>query len=498
MAVTSVKPDSSIKILQNVPLDNSYTDTLTFSSRTEQESYFSGKAFRTYTDLTPVRLQNAVRVPINADTLYNCNYIMFQNANFSTKWFYAFITAINYVNINCCEIQYELDVMQTWYFDMDIKRCFVLREHADSDNIGDNIVTENLDLGDYKLSQHTTTGFFVDKGMVLVDSRSPNAKMLGGVYNGLHYTYYIGNQSGFTQLAEDLQKVINGEDTIIGIAMIPYGFVSNETVQSVLESKTFAITTDLYTQNIDGYVPKNKKLFTYPYNYMLLENGQGGTAEFRLEFFSTNVCSFKVSCTANLQSEAVIVPQNYRGNANDLHDSLTLSGFPQCAWSGDLFTAWLAQNSVKLPINTLASALPSLVSGSGVGAVSSGLSGIADLAQMSITQPTQAYGSANVPTAQYGMEEHAFDFHFYNKHITREYAEIIDNYFSMYGYATRKLKVPNITGRQSWNYVKTQNAKVTGKIPFNDLAKIKQILNNGVTFWHGDYVGDYSRSNNIV
>lgn len=493
MSVTSVEPKGVIKILQNVPLDNSYSDTLTFSNLTEQETYFSGKTFKTIPQCTPVRLQSAVRVPIESDKLYNCNYIMFQNSNFSTKWFYAFITEINFVNVNLSEIHYEIDVMQTWYFDMNVKQCFVEREHTNSDGIGDNIVNENLELGDFKFSKHSTTEFFVSKGMVLVDSREPNAKMLGGVYNGVHYTYYMANQSGFESLRADIETVINGSDEIIGIAMIPYGFVSNETVQGFVETKSYNITKELYCAEIDGYVPKNNKLFTYPYNSMYIDNGQGGNAEFRIEFFSTDICGFKIGATCNLNSEAILIPQKYRGIENDVADSLSLSGFPQCATNTDLFLAWLAQNSVPLAMQGLSGGMTGNVLGLATSMVATG----AEIANQALVKPTGVSGSNSANTCKYGMDNDCFDFHFYNKHITKEYAKIIDNYFSVFGYATKKVKKPNITGRKSWNYVKTQNAKITGKIPFNDLAKIKSIFNNGVTFWHGDYVGDYSRDNSI-
>ena len=49
-------------------------------------------------------------------------------------------------------------------------------------------------------------------------------------------------------------------------------------------------------------------------------------------------------------------------------------------------------------------------------------------------------------------------FSFYQFCIKREFAEIIDNFFSKFGYKTLKNKVPNITGRSNWNYVKTVEA----------------------------------------
>ena len=90
-------------------------------------------------------------------------------------------------------------------------------------------------------------------------------------------------------------------------------------------------------------------------------------------------------------------------------------------------------------------------------------------------------------------------FYFYKMSIKQEYAKIIDDYFSAYGYKVNSYKTPNITGRTNWNYVKTIDANITGNIPQKDLQKIKDILNGGVTFWHNASTFlDYSQSNSIV
>ena len=83
--------------------------------------------------------------------------------------------------------------------------------------------------------------------------------------------------------------------------------------------------------------------------------------------------------------------------------------------------------------------------------------------------------------------------------ITEEYAKIIDKYFSMYGYKVNDVKTPNITGRTNWNYVKTIGCNIVGDVPQDDMQKIKDIFNNGVTLWHNPNTFlDYSQSNNIV
>ena len=70
----------------------------------------------------------------------------------------------------------------------------------------------------------------------------------------------------------------------------------------------------------------------------------------------------------------------------------------------------------------------------------------------------------------------------------------------MYGYKVNDVKIPNITGRQNWNFVKLLNPNIEGsEIPEADLNKFKAQLELGITFWHNPATfRDYSQSNNIV
>ena len=39
---------------------------------------------------------------------------------------------------------------------------------------------------------------------------------------------------------------------------------------------------------------------------------------------------------------------------------------------------------------------------------------------------------------------------------------------------------------------------IYGNIPMDDLMQIRDIFIKGITLWHGNYIGDYSRSNNEI
>ena len=111
--------------------------------------------------------------------------------------------------------------------------------------------------------------------------------------------------------------------------------------------------------------------------------------------------------------------------------------------------------------------------------------------------PNQAKGNTNGGDVTCSNEMMGFTA--YQMSIRNEYAKIIDNYFNMFGYKINLVKVPNITGRSNWNYVKTIDCNFDGDIPQTDLNIIKTMFNNGVTLWHNpNSMYNYSNSNNIL
>lgn len=70
------------------------------------------------------------------------------------------------------------------------------------------------------------------------------------------------------------------------------------------------------------------------------------------------------------------------------------------------------------------------------------------------------------------------------KSIRREFAEKIDEFFTRYGYKVNKFKEVDIHTRPVFNFLKCSQARVEGSIPNEDLMQIKTILEKGITFWH--------------
>lgn len=146
-----IQPNSIIRLLKGVPLDNTYTDTIYFGSASAQLSHFQTYTYKLFTQQYYQRVnKGTLRVQVKADDIYDYNYLMFQNTSYGNKWFYAFINKVNYINDSVSEVEYEIDVIQTWLFEAVLEPSYVEREHSATDVVGDNIAPEPMDIGNIK------------------------------------------------------------------------------------------------------------------------------------------------------------------------------------------------------------------------------------------------------------------------------------------------------------------------------------------------------------
>lgn len=136
--------------LCNTPLKSDNKNQLTFESRSEQFNYFNSLAVRRFSDFTYQRKDSIIRVPINAEVLFNdgVNYVMYDNKNFSSRWIYAYITKIEYVNANVSHIHIKTDVFQTWFLECEVKPSFVIRETVVNDDLFKHTLPENIPTGE--------------------------------------------------------------------------------------------------------------------------------------------------------------------------------------------------------------------------------------------------------------------------------------------------------------------------------------------------------------
>lgn len=360
------EPEGIIRI-GRVNFDNSYKHTMTFGSASEQSSYFSSVCTDSLSknDYTYVRQDNTIRVPFNAERLYTYNYVMYQNANYGSKWFYAFIVGVNYLNKQTTELVLELDVMQTWYFDYELTECFVEREHVNDDTIGVHLNPEPEFPFDMVAKGRFSDGDLSDAWVVLQTNAEPKNGALGDIYtspvyggfynrvfSGCKYYAYPNDAGGRDRLTQFINGLNQGggAESISDIFMFPKKLLPNvggdDGVQEDTAAVSYTKTTSRPTSLGGGYVPHNNKLFTYPYCYCLFDDNNGHSAEYRYEFWGGATNTYSVQSALDPTAMCIIAPQNYNGIANNVTESFTFALTAQCSWVYSSYQNWVAQNTV--------------------------------------------------------------------------------------------------------------------------------------------------------
>lgn len=506
--------------LLNVPLENDYKHTFYFADKNTQFNIMSGHIIKSYDNFTYQRKDNIIRIPDLYDNVIKANYVMYQNANFNNKWFYAFITDYEFKGEDQTNITIETDVIQTWLFDYNLRASFVEREHVNNDTIGLHTFPENLECGEAVCKQYNSDNELTKTHVVIgtnVDSNGDNVQ--GGNYNGIYsgVKYYSYESNDGWQLVNSFIKILEGEGKVDGIQClflapefltVDEGGTLEIDFSNIVASYNYSLTAFEST-----YKPKNNKCLAFPYRYILASNNNGGSAIYKYEQFKDGVIDFAVKGALTPGCSIRLIPKNYNGVAVNNEEGLNLGKYPICNWNSDVFTNWLTQNSVNIGLN-LASGVAQIVGGTALAIGSGGVAGaiggtqiiggvsaitqqLAQIHQMSFTPP-QSHGNVNCGDVVTASKANTF--HFYQMQIKDEYLKIIDEYLSMFGYKTNRVKVPNIAHRSNYWYTKTIDVNIQGtNVPANDLKKIKDCYNNGITFWKNfTYFKNYSVDNPII
>lgn len=291
---------------------------------------------------------------------------------------------------------------------------------------------------------------------------------------------------------------------------------------SFTQSETIK-TFNARPNSIDGYTPRNKKLLQYPFLYFGYNPQNGNQKIFRYEDFGNETPAFKIISEVNPNPTICLLPQNYRGDQNNVADASILNGYPTLSTRSDTFNIWLAQNSNIINLQTAQETVnyginnaKSLLN-AGMGSIQNDGSGIqqafesgSNILQNYVNhefyianQMAQIEKQKMLPDkVNLGSSATLLGYNYQKKDIfvrysiKSQFARRIDKYFDMYGYLTNERKIPNINNRPNWNYVKTIGCNIVANIPQTDLQTIKDIFDNGVTLWHNPTTFlDYSQNN---
>lgn len=532
-----IAPNTNVRLLQNCPIESGYNHTLWFDSLNSQTAYFIGLTKYNLSDYSYQRHTDAsIKVGIRAENLYNCNYLMFQNESFGAKWFYAFIRDVEYISNDVSLVTYELDYIQSYLFDFYMGQCFVEREHSATDNVGDNILPEPVELGDYVFNNYQQLDKNINDIAIVIgysdiDSSTADGNLYDNVFSGVKYRAY--NNDDVSSINSFLSKYVESPDSIVIMycapvsAVVPLGTsIASGGIDVPSRTEGAGGTINIPDINpasdtLNGYFPKNKKLYTYPYNFLHIDNASASALSLRYEFFENTGDDIFIDITTNVSPPVKVMakPRQYKGASIPQNESLTLENYPQCSWNMDAYKVWLAQNMIPYQIkagatigNILTSFASSIgsgaASGGGIGAASGALSGAMSAVNTGIGLVSQFMGDkytasiaadmckGNTNSGNNNIANGCQNFYYGRMSITADYARMIDDFFSMFGYATKRIKTPNRNSRPQWNYVKTGGCIINGSIPADAERMICAIHDRGITYWKNPAnYGNYSLDN---
>ena len=531
--------NSKIRICKNINIDKNYTNVLNYTenemlSLCESQSHLVASS----NTFSFIRNKGTIATKFDYDDVLKSNYVAFQNPDYSNKWFFAWIDDVIYNGEKNTEIKYTIDAWSTWFDYWTQKACFVSREHVNDDTVGLHTIPEDLNIGQIIADWEQTLNDIGSEStfwFVIACNYDPsNSTRYAGV--GSYASFPQGNMwfawnvnvnnyaSTFNDISDWVFNVTQaGQDgNIQAMFALPQQAFSLSDVDNTTHKVTIGggnkLNTDkTYSKSsvnlFSDYTPKNNKLKVYPYSFIRVTNNLGSVNDYKFEDFKdldnlgqpTDNFVFNLIGVPCVGYSGKIRPKYYQGLNYNEDESIALGKYPSFSWSSDGFTNWMTQNAINLGVNivgTAVSGATQMASGNIIGGAntvaSSAGSMIGSMFQASMGSNT-AQGNANA--GDISFSQNLTRFKVMHMRPKKEYLEIIDDYFTRFGYKINRVKVPNITGRTYWNYIEIGASEDIG---YGDVPAIyMDIINNacrkGITIWHNHAnIGNYSLSNTIV
>ncbi len=552
--------NGKVILSKGIKLDKSYKQVLSYTEANLISLMSDNSHLVSYkTNYSFIRERGSIQVQ---ETYANClkaNYMAFQNTDYSGKWFFCFVDKVNYVNNNTTEIYYTVDVWSTWFDYWNPHTCYVVRQHATSDDIGSNTVPEGLEHGEYVGSNLTALNYveddFQECYMVLnvavaFDDSTVGVVNVGNTYI-TGYLYATENPLVFQAMATASIGVEGGQ--ILGAYLVPKScFLSTALTQvPALGGIYYRVgswtDTIYYTHTVmnrstlvnggfdsDGYTPVNNKLYTYPYCYCLMTNNGGASNVLRFEDFLNGQINIRYYCVPTVGGSIIAVPFGYKNITYNYAEGLIASKYPTLGWSEDAYTNWLTQNAVNNQMDKLriggeavlgvgqiiaGVALSGATAGAGatVGAglisagagtlVNAGIDAFNDAKEDRVheMEPDSYKGNINGGDVLTAINQNTFIYR--GMTIKSEWARKLDKFFTRYGYMQKTIMQPNLSHRANYNFVQIAKDSTTAYsnnhnnicVPAGDLELINNIFRAGVTVWNNHTnLGDYSVANGIT
>lgn len=257
------------------------------------------------------------------------------------------------------------------------------------------------------------------------------------------------------------------------------------------------------------------KLLCYPYRYNVFTDWNNAPALIKNEYMTGDEITVKMSMGFGFNVPRRFFIADYRGDPEGRESGFTQAIPADQPIISDAYYTYLLQNKNQISANitnaaisaataTASGAVSGAVSGAGAGpvgaiagavtgGVKAGLNGALTIQAKIRSENAKQADLKNLPDTITSSNECSFLISdgskyvtFYRKKIACEYEDQLAQYWHMYGYKVNRLAVPNIRSRVRFNFIKTIGANIvaTGDIDATNIATIKAIFDNGITFWH--------------
>lgn len=358
-----------------------------------------------------------------------------------------------------------------------------------------------------------------------------NKTYVAARYVYLHLPPFASDSATILRIQEIIasaQRVFESSEmnnpTILSVLMVPRIFAKNlpsssgtgtqipPDANSATVSKLVELTrqTTLKGPANATYTPRNKKLLSYPFNSLKVDNNNGESKEYAWEYIDGISAAFNVRGVVVGAPEICAFPSLYNGESNKYTEyGVFIKDFINTLWSTDAYQIYLNNNANSMMFGFITTAIGGLIqagTGNIAGAVgaAAGLGGQFAALEDRKSMPDKITGSLSFSALRNVLSTYKFSFEQMNVYPAA--AARIDHYFDLYGYAIDDIKKPNIkdsnaTLRPHWNYIKTNGAVILpisgSSIAVDEIDEIKNIFDNGVRFWSTpSEVGTYTTLSN--
>lgn len=517
--ITPVPQSTSIKLYKGVIWDSNYSNVRWFKNQAERNAYLAPLLIGSWSNCSVVSPGKTIKVevPENFNSACLGNYLTFQNGNMGTpviEWC-AFVTGIDYVNVNTIQINYEIDWIQSFLWSFVFEQCAVEREHVSNDTFGMHTVDEGIDGGEYCIHNVHDQTYQKAVSMLYLSQvdDSVSLKNKWGVSYGVNHLFQGYSEAGYTIINQALSQLNkNGEaNEVVSLCMAVHGMQFENGLH-----ESFSIQNDgkVFSFGNSQYTAVNNKMQCYPFKFMTIDNYEGSVEQYRYENFTGTSYSFAVEGTCMPKPCMECFPINYQGwlgtseSPNTVQQmSVMFTNFPEIPWTSDSFRAWVSQNQATLIGSGISKAVQvgmgaAMLATGNIGGLVPLISGATGAASQSQEIQNRKIHSqelqGSIPSAGMSYFRDTVGFRATQYCIRPEMAKKIDRFFTRYGYKVNEVKIPNITGRQYVNFVKCTDANVGGNIPVDAKRTMEKALVSGISFWHTNNIGADLSANPIV